>query len=167
MIDTIDKKNCRSFRILITDDDSNMREVLRELVENEGFASLVASSGDEAFEIVQAKEVHLALLDMHMPKMTGLETLNLLRTLHALLPAILLTADATKDVMKRAFEAHVFSVIPKPMNKKVVTSTIFRALVQTYGSLDSQNLEISTQDLKEKDVHESSTSQRQNISRTA
>ena len=47
-------------------------------------------------DIVRDEPVHLVLLDMHMPTLTGLETLQLVRQINALLPCILVTADATR-----------------------------------------------------------------------
>ena len=96
----------------------------------------VLHPGEEALEIVQHEPVHLALLDMQMPKLTGLETLQLVRQIHALLPAILITADATLELMRRAFDAQVFSVVPKPVNAHVVVMTVVRALVRVYGTVD-------------------------------
>ena len=55
------------YSILITDDDRACREALREIMEPQGFRTLLASCGEEALDIVQDEEVHLALLDMHMP----------------------------------------------------------------------------------------------------
>ena len=121
------------FRILITDDDPLMRDGLREIVEAEGFHPVLASDGEEALDIVQAETVHLAFLDMHMPKLTGLETLEMVRRINEWLPAILVTADATMELMRQAFHAKVYSVIPKPVNRHVVITTLFRALVKAYG----------------------------------
>ena len=126
-------KDSQPFRILIADDDREVRETLAELVGLKGFDSLLASSGEEAFEIIQAEPVHLILLDMHMPRLTGLETLELVRQINRLLPAILITADATMDVLKRAMNAQVFSVIPKPVNGTIVVATMIRALLRSYG----------------------------------
>jgi two-component system chemotaxis response regulator CheY len=128
-----------TFNILITDDDRGIREILRELVEAQGHRPLLAADGDEAFEIVQAEPVHLALLDMHMPRMTGLETLQMIRTLNTLLPAILITADATLKLVRQAFHEKVYSVIPKPVNKNIVITTMVRALIRTYGPEKASN----------------------------
>lgn len=124
------------FTILITDDDRGVREALGEIVEAEGFRPILASRGEEAVEIVEHEPIHLALLDMHMPRLTGLETLRLVRQINALLPAILITADATLELMRQAFHAQVFSVVPKPVNKNVVITTVVRALGRVYGSID-------------------------------
>lgn len=124
------------FSILITDDDRGVRETLADLVEGKGYRPVLASHGEEALEIVQNQKIHLALLDMHMPKLTGLETLQLVRQIHALLPAILITADASLELMRQAFQAQVFSVVPKPVNAQVVVSTVVRALVRVYGTVD-------------------------------
>jgi DNA-binding NtrC family response regulator len=126
-------KPARPYAILVTDDDRGVREALGEIVETQGYRPLLAADGEEALEIVQAEPVHLALLDMQMPRLTGLETLQLVRQVNALLPAILITADATMELMRRAFDAHVYSVIPKPVNKNVVVTTMVRALLRVYG----------------------------------
>ena len=73
---------------------------------------------------------------MNMPRLTGLETLQLVRQVNALLPAILITADATLELMRQAFHAHVFSVVPKPVNPNVVLSTMLRALIRVYGTIE-------------------------------
>ena len=124
------------YSILITDDDRGVREALGEIVEAKGFRPVLASHGEEAVEIVQHEPIHLAVLDMHMPKLTGLETLQLVRQINHILPAILITADATLELMRQAFHAHVFSVVPKPVNPHVVLTLVVRALGRTYGPVD-------------------------------
>lgn len=121
------------FSILITDDDSGCRDALREIVEAEGYRTLTASSGEETLDIVRDETVHLVMLDMQMPTLTGLETLQLVRQINALLPAILVTADATESLMRQAIQSQVYSVIPKPINKNVVLYTVIRALAKFYG----------------------------------
>jgi len=127
------------FSILITDDDRGVRETLAEIVESKGFRHYQATCGEEALEIVQSQPIHLALLDMHMPGLTGLETLQMVRQFNAVLPAILITADATMELIRKAFNAHVYSVIPKPVNKNVVLTTLVRALVRVYGQPDDSH----------------------------
>jgi len=132
----VETKKATRFSILITDDDRGVREALAEIIESKGFRPQQATCGEEALEIIQHEPVHLALLDMHMPGLTGLETLQLVRQVNAVLPAILITADATLELIRQAFNAHVFSVIPKPVNKNVVLTTVIRALVRVYGTPD-------------------------------
>ena len=116
------------YRILITDDDGGCRESLRSIVEPEGFQTCLASSGEEALEIVREEPIHLAMFDVHMPRLTGLETLQLVRQINALLPCILITADPDEDIMRQAFRYHAYSVIPKPVSKNIVLYTVVRAL---------------------------------------
>jgi len=120
------------YSILITDDDRDCRETLREIMEPQGFRTFLASCGEEALDIAHDEEVHLALLDMHMPSMTGLEVLKLLRQMREL-PVILVTADATASLMRQAQQAQAYSVIPKPVSKNVVIYTVVRALLRAYG----------------------------------
>jgi CheY-like chemotaxis protein len=94
---------------------------------------VLATSGEEALDILREESIHLVMLDMQMPRMTGLETLQLARQLNAMLPCVLVTADATERLMQQALRAHAFSVIAKPVSKNVVLYTVVRALVRAYG----------------------------------
>lgn len=121
------------FTILVADDDPGSRSALAGLLADRGFQTVLAGSGEEAIEIVRVELVHLVFFDMHMPRMTGLEALQQARLVNDLLPAILVTADATRELIRQAFLAQVYSVIPKPVNKNVVLHTLGRALRQVYG----------------------------------
>jgi DNA-binding NtrC family response regulator len=123
----------REYSILIADDDTNCRQALRDIMEPEGFRTLLASSGEEALDIVRESDVHLALLDMYMPTLTGLETLQLARQIKSILPAILITGDANENLIRQACQLRCYSVIPKPVNKNVVLYTVLRALAGVYG----------------------------------
>jgi DNA-binding NtrC family response regulator len=123
----------RPYSILITDDDRGCREALRDIMEPQGYRTWLASCGEEALDIAREEPIHLALLDMHMPTLTGLETLRLLRQVRAMLPCILVTADATAALMRQAIQESAYSVIQKPISKNVVMYTVVRCLVRTYG----------------------------------
>jgi two-component system chemotaxis response regulator CheY len=123
----------RPYSILITDDDRGCREALRDIVEPEGFRTLLASSGEEAVDIVREAPVHVALLDVHMPTLTGLETMELVRQVNAILPCVLVTADASESLMRQALRAHAYSVIAKPVSRSVVLYTVVRAIARAYG----------------------------------
>ena len=125
------------FTILVADDDPGSRETLAGVLADRGFATRQAASGEEAIDIVRFDLVHLVFLDMHMPRMTGLEAFEHVRLINELLPAILLTADVTRDLMRQAHQARVYSVIPKPVNKAVVLHTLARALQRIYGDAGS------------------------------
>ena len=124
----------RPYSVLITDDDRQQRETLQSIVEPEGYRTLLASSGEEALEIVRHEQVHVVLMDMQMPTLTGLETVQLVhQQVSITLPCILVTADATETLIRQALRAHVYSVIPKPVSKHVVLYTVVRAIVRAYG----------------------------------
>lgn len=117
----------RSYRMLIADDDSRFRDVLRSIFEP-NFEMLEAESGEEAIEIAESEALDIALLDMHMPVLTGLETLKVLKTVQILLPCILITADATDDLRRLATAADAFSVLKKPVRKTELVLTVSNAL---------------------------------------
>jgi CheY-like chemotaxis protein len=125
----------KPYSVLIADDDSDYREALRELVEPEGYRTVLASSGEEALDIVRVESIHLALFDVHMPRMTGVEAVEIAHQINAVLPCILVTADPSEDVMRQAFRVRAFSVLPKPVSKNILLYTMVRALVKVYGDL--------------------------------
>ena len=124
-----------SISILITDDDRGSREALREIVEPEGYRTLLAADGEEALDILREEAIHLAVFDVHMPRLTGPEAVEIAHQINAVLPCILVTADANQDVMRQAFSVRAYSVIPKPVSRHVLLYTIVRALMKAYGSL--------------------------------
>jgi two-component system, response regulator PdtaR len=129
------KKREYRFTVLIADDDRGIRETLGELLDKQGFRTVLAADGSQAVELVQVDLVHLILFDMNMPRLTGLEALAVIRqSLDKILPAVLMTADATNDLIRRAFQAQVFSVIPKPVNTNIVLHTHSKALAKVYGN---------------------------------
>ena len=118
--------------ILITDDDRGFRETLRGVFEPEGFHTLLAENGAEALDIVRSNDVHLLLLDMHMPRLTGLETLRMVKKLKSRLPCILLSAHPDEGLVEQALRADAFSFLTKPVSRYTITSTVRLALAKTY-----------------------------------
>jgi len=62
--------------ILITDDDRSFRDTVRQTLEPYGYRLSMAADGEEALRILQSDDVHLLLLDMHMPRLTGIQTVD-------------------------------------------------------------------------------------------
>jgi two-component system, response regulator PdtaR len=129
------KTDDKAYSILITDDDPGSRSALREILEQEGYRTLLASSGAEAIEILHEEPVHLGLFDVHMPRMTGVEVVQIAHEINAVLPCILVTADANEEVIRQAFHVRAYSVIPKPVSRNILLYTMVRALMKVYGSL--------------------------------
>ena len=135
-------------RLLITDDDRDFRETVAGVLAERGFQTLQASDGEEALDMVGRHEIHLLLLDMHMPRLTGLETIERLRELdlgHGLRPAsqadsvhvlplpwILISAGLDDETIARARAAAAFSVLPKPVRLPDLTGAVTRALAKAY-----------------------------------
>ena len=120
--------NAKLLSVLIADDDDFCRETLRDIVEPEGYRTILASSGEEAIEIIREESIHLALFDVQMPRMTGLETVQIVHQFNARLPCILVTANATQEIIRQAFQVRAYSVIPKPVSKHILLYTMLRAL---------------------------------------
>jgi CheY-like chemotaxis protein len=118
--------------ILITDDDAAARETLRDIFEPAGYRTFLAESGEEAIDIVQEQDIHLALMDLHLPKLSGLETMSLVRQIKGVLPMILMTAERDENLLRKALSANAFCVLAKPVSKNVIIYVVTRALEKYY-----------------------------------
>ena len=121
-----------SYHLLITDDDPHVRETLREIVEPAGYRTFLAGSGEEAIDIFRQQDVHLALMDMHLPRLTGLETIEIARQIKGLVPTILISADQDEEILKKALSAHVYCVLAKPVSRNAVIYVVNRAIQKFY-----------------------------------
>jgi CheY-like chemotaxis protein len=119
--------------ILITDDDVSFRDTVRQTLEPYGYRLSLAADGEEALSILQNNDVHLLLLDMHMPKLTGIETVERARRLQTPPPWILLSARVDDDLLERARRADAFTVLNKPTSRFEITHSVELALRQAYG----------------------------------
>jgi CheY-like chemotaxis protein len=71
-------------------------------------------------------------MDMYLPKMTGLETLEVARQIKGLVPAILMSGESDEELLRRALSAHAFCVLAKPVSRSVVIHVVSRALDKFY-----------------------------------
>ena len=101
--------------ILVVDDDFDTREFLVLLVGDAGYHVVEAASGAAVLAAVAAQPVHAIVLDLRLPDMDGLAVCRQLRAHgHRDLPIILVTADHTPDLKRRAGEAGVTAMLAKP-----------------------------------------------------
>lgn len=118
--------------ILITDDDREFRETLRGLFEPRGFCAFTAADGEEALDIARRETIHLALFDMHMPRLSGLDAIRRLKEFHAAMPCILISAAADERLIEEARLAQAFDVLRKPVTRDGVISVVRSALEKSY-----------------------------------
>jgi CheY-like chemotaxis protein len=120
---------------LITDDDRDFRETVAGALADRGFETLQAGDGEEALDVVSRQEVHLLLLDMHMPRLSGLEMIERLRSRDLIVPVpwILISAGLDERIVAQARAAAVFSVLPKPVRLPELTGAVAKALEAAYG----------------------------------
>lgn len=131
------------YHLLIADDDDAFRETLCEIFEP-FFRLIAAESGEKAIEIANHEEVHLALFDMHMHRLTGLEALRQLKEIHIIAPCILITADYSPELCDDAAEAQAFKVLKKPITKKELVRTVATAVDQAYHDRELTNRLLSS-----------------------
>jgi CheY-like chemotaxis protein len=120
--------------ILITDDDRDFRETLCGVFEPRGFRTLTAGDGQEALDVAQREEIHLALFDMHMPRLSGLDAIRLLKQFRALLPCILISAEADERLVEQARQVNAFDVLKKPVTRDGVLTVVRSALETAYDA---------------------------------
>ena len=125
--------------MLLIDDDADLRDFLQGELEGQGHAVHCLERAEQGPEVLSGAPFDLVLLDNKMPGMSGIEFLEALKERGLDAPVILMTGDSSQSLMRQAIQAHVYSVIPKPVSKNVVLYTVVRALVRVYGTLLREN----------------------------
>ena len=103
-------------RILVTDDERSMRELLAIVLRREGYEVLVAHDGATAIAALERGSVDLLISDIKMPDMTGIDVLRAAKTLDPSLPAIMMTAFASQETAIEALRLGACDYVIKPFN---------------------------------------------------
>jgi two-component system response regulator PilR (NtrC family) len=120
--------NSRHGTILVIDDEEIMREILETLLTREGYEVRLASSGAEGLEIARALPIDVALVDIMMPGLDGIATLDELKRIDEDLAVIMITAYASVESAISAMKAGAFDYISKPFKNDEVLVVIRNAM---------------------------------------
>jgi DNA-binding NtrC family response regulator len=110
--------------VLVVDDEEVMRDVLDSLLSSEGYQVELAKTGEEGLDSFQQHTFDLVLLDVSMPGMGGLLTLEEILKLDAEAVVIMITAYATFDTAIAAMQRGAFTVISKPFDNKEIVKLV-------------------------------------------
>jgi DNA-binding NtrC family response regulator len=111
-------------RILIVDDEPNVRLNYRVTLETEGFEVREASDGGAALRELAGKDFDLAILDMRMPEMDGLELLERMRERKIQTPVVIITAYGDIPHAVRAMKLGAIDFLQKPLTPEVLRSIV-------------------------------------------
>lgn len=114
--------------LLIVEDDSEMRDLLRKVLEKEGYRVSVAADGHKALASLSQVAFDLVVTDMLMPDDGGLELLQAIRETHPPLPVIIITAFGDWGSYSRALELGAAAFISKPLKMAELIGAIHTAL---------------------------------------
>jgi two-component system nitrogen regulation response regulator NtrX len=118
-------------RILVIDDEAEIRRSVKMILEYEGYDVLEASSGPEGVAMAERESPDLVFLDIKMPGMDGLEALQRIKAKNEMLPVVIISGHGTVTTAVEATKAGAFDFIEKPLASERVLVTIRNALDQT------------------------------------
>ena len=120
--------------ILVVDDESRMRKLLKDFLSVKGYQILEAEDGEKAIEVFEENrnKIKLILLDVMMPKLDGWSVLRKIRQ-ESNLPVIMLTARGEEQDELFGFELGVDEYISKPFSPKILVARVEAILKRTYG----------------------------------
>ncbi len=104
-------------RVLIVDDEERLRNTMKKLLSIEGIESITAPSGREALEILMTEIFDVAILDVRMPEMTGVQLLTEVKKLDPTMEVLILTGYASVDTAKEIMKLGAFDYLLKPYDK--------------------------------------------------
>ncbi len=128
--------------VLIVDDEEGIRESLSGILEDEGYHVITTGTGEEALRIIQEQSPDLIVLDVWLPKMDGLETLQEIKTLKRDVPVIMISGHGNIEVAVKATRMGAYDFLEKPLSLE-------RVLLSSRRALERSALERENRDLKE------------------
>jgi len=114
--------------ILVTDDDATTRQMVRGVLKKAGYDVSVAADGFGALRAIQKKRFDLVLLDIWMPRMTGLGLLGHLHGEKNIPKIVVMTSDQTSDTLLDALRGRVYQYLKKPLDATTLLTTVENAL---------------------------------------
>jgi len=128
-------------KILVVDDESRMRKLVKDFLSVKGFTVVEASNGEEAVDVFfEQKDIALVILDVMMPKMDGWETLKTIRK-YSQVPIIMLTARGEERDELQGFDLGVDEYISKPFSPKILVARV-EAILRRSNSVPADEMEI-------------------------
>ncbi len=122
------------FKILVVDDESRMRKLVKDFLCKKGYEVLEAANGEEAIDIfVEENDIALLILDVMMPKMDGWQVCREIRKLSQV-PIVMLTAKGDEKDELLGFELGVDEYITKPFSPKILVARVDAILRRTNGA---------------------------------
>ncbi len=121
------------FTVLLANEQEGWHHTVRQLLEPQGVETVSARSGREALEIIERRPVHVAVLDVHMPQLGGMQVIRLMRDRTQSAPhAILLAQQLSTNLLHEALGMHVFSVLAKPVDFNQLLDALARVMRRHY-----------------------------------
>ena len=117
----------RSLNILVAEDNGTNRKIISKILERAGHCADLVENGEQALDALENKRYDLAILDMHMPVMAGLDALRIHRVsalLESRMPIIILTANATTEARRECEEAGADAFLTKPIDAIKLLDTV-------------------------------------------
>ncbi len=140
-------------KILIVDDDRNLHRTLADIFASKGYQPVVTGTGQEALEIANRETLAVALIDLRLEDMPGLEVLRLLREQHDDIACIVLTGHASQSSAIEAINLGAYSYVQKPFDVDQLLLTIRRAIEKGEAEQallqSNQQLEATLTELRE------------------
>jgi DNA-binding response OmpR family regulator len=104
------------FHILVVDDDKNIRFLMREILQTEHYTVFTASNGEDALLLMEKEHIDLAIVDIMMPRLSGYELTQELRSANVDLPILMVSAKHLPEDRKRGFLAGIDDYMSKPID---------------------------------------------------
>jgi DNA-binding response OmpR family regulator len=129
-----------SIKILVVDDESRMRKLVKDFLNRSGYEVLEAGDGEEALDLFyREKGIALVILDVMMPKLSGWEVCREIRE-HSDVPVIMLTAKSAESDELMGFDVGADEYISKPFSPKILVARVEAILRRANRIGDSANI---------------------------
>ncbi|MES2860855.1 MAG: response regulator [Pseudomonadota bacterium] len=114
--------------VLIVDDDPSIREMMDVILTQAGFRVSATSNGEAALDLLKRSRFALVVLDIHMPRMSGLDVLAVMEKLSGMPPVLMVTANSAPDTVREAVGLGCSGYLAKPFSPAALVARVRHAL---------------------------------------
>jgi two-component system nitrogen regulation response regulator NtrX len=128
--------------VLVVDDEGGIRESLSGILEDEGYEVLTSSSGEDAIGVIKEQSPDLILLDIWLPGIDGIQTLEEIKTIKPELPVIMISGHGNIEIAVKSTRIGAYDFLEKPLSLE-------RVLISVKRAIERKTLEIENKALKQ------------------
>lgn len=116
-------------KVLVVDDDPQVANILKTVIESKGYKTIACTSAKEGLSILRTSDIKLALIDIYMPEMNGLELLEKIQKVTPSTQVIMITGVGDMEIARKCMETGAKDFITKPFDMDYLETSVLAQII--------------------------------------